>query len=206
LKRLTAQLYTLLYVSNHDYLSNLVKIILVVQTVAPNIDSMWCDFVRDHMPRLGEQSADGTPLQKQTLDNLLVGQWYDHPTFDGSQDVGGADANCILDHTLIDIRTTWKHNPLDMSFLWQMVGYLLLDYTDHYEINKVAWWYTRQNILIVMNLSDFVADIKGRRVEWQAWRDGGDTIKRLGDNNDGDDDGYANEPDGYAEWSGANGG
>ena len=76
-----------------------------------------------------------------------MGAIYLNPTFSGSSDVGGADANMITGSTLWDIRTTAKRNPLTLDHIIQQVGYCLLDYYGKYQIQEIAWYYTRQQCL-----------------------------------------------------------
>jgi hypothetical protein len=83
-----------------------------------------------------------------------------NPGFHGSGNVGGADADMILDNCLIDIKTTM--NPsLDKLWLYQLLGYVLLDYRDIYEIRSVAILYARQGFLLRWELKDLLADMCG---------------------------------------------
>lgn len=79
-----------------------------------------------------------------------------NPTFDGSSEVGGADANMIIDNTLWDIRTTAKSSPLTIDTILQQVGYYLLDYSNTYGISQITWYYTRQNCLFTHPVSLFL--------------------------------------------------
>lgn len=83
-----------------------------------------------------------------------------NPTFDGSRDVGGADADLIVDGCLIDIKTTI--NPrLSAKWLYQLLGYTLLDYSDRYLIREVAIYFARQQQLIKWPLDALVSNLAG---------------------------------------------
>jgi hypothetical protein len=70
-----------------------------------------------------------------------------NPTFAGSRDVGGADADLIVDGCLVDIKTTVQ-TKLSSEWLYQLIGYTLLDYEDAYQIREVALYLARQGILL----------------------------------------------------------
>lgn len=81
-----------------------------------------------------------------------------NPTFDGSKDVGGADADLIVVGCLIDIKTTI--NPkLSANWLYQLLGYVLLDYSDRYEIGKVGIYFARQQKLIQWPLESLLKSL-----------------------------------------------
>ncbi len=77
-----------------------------------------------------------------------------NPTFTGSRDVGGADADLIVDGCLIDIKASVqpKINP---EWLRQLAGYVLLDYTDEQRIHSVGIYMARQGVLLTWPLADF---------------------------------------------------
>lgn len=67
-----------------------------------------------------------------------------NPTFDGSADIGGADADLIVDGCLVDIKATVDPRRSLAPALYQLLGYVLLDYTDRYGIQEVALYLARQ--------------------------------------------------------------
>jgi hypothetical protein len=77
-----------------------------------------------------------------------------NPTFTGSRDVGGADADLIVEGCLIDIKASIQPR-IDPAWLRQLVGYVLLDYTDERRIHSVAIYMARQGILLTWPLADF---------------------------------------------------
>jgi hypothetical protein len=71
-----------------------------------------------------------------------------NPTFAGSSDVGGADADFILGDCLWEVKTTKNLNATALRdcFL-QLVGYSLLDYDDRYGIRRVGGYFARHDYL-----------------------------------------------------------
>lgn len=81
-----------------------------------------------------------------------------NPTFEGSKDIGGADADLILDDYLIDIKTTV--NPrVDPQWLYQLLGYVLLDYSDRYQLRGVGLYLARQGLLLRWEMSEFLESL-----------------------------------------------
>ena len=80
------------------------------------------------------------------------------PTFDGSPDVGGADADMILDGLLVDVKTTTTPK-ITAEMLYQLVGYALLDYSDRHAVREVAVYLSRQRRLVRWPLDGLLADL-----------------------------------------------
>lgn len=76
-----------------------------------------------------------------------------NPKFDGSRDVGGADADLVIDGKLIDIKTT-RWPQLLSDWIWQLLGYTLLDYSDDNQINAIALYMARQGVLVDWDLNE----------------------------------------------------
>ncbi|HEY0737227.1 MAG TPA: hypothetical protein VGD69_20080, partial [Herpetosiphonaceae bacterium] len=76
-----------------------------------------------------------------------------NPTFDGSADVNGADADLIVNGCLIEIKTS-KNPQVKSEWLYQLLGYTLLDYTDRYHLSEVAIYMARQGILLRWTLDE----------------------------------------------------
>ncbi len=83
-----------------------------------------------------------------------------NPTFAGSPDVGGADADMVIDGCLIDIKATVRPS-LEPEHLYQLAGYLLLDYTDRYHINTVGIYMARQGALFTWPVPGFLRQLTG---------------------------------------------
>ncbi len=76
-----------------------------------------------------------------------------NPSFAGTPDVYGADADLIVDGTLIDIKTTKKQTLAGKS-IFQLLGYTLLDYLDEFSINGIGLYMARQGHLFHWELGD----------------------------------------------------
>jgi hypothetical protein len=102
-----------------------------------------------------------------------------NPTFSGSLDVGGADADIILGRDLIDLKCTINAQlPLDKlrHSVYQVIGYALLDYDNNYQIENVGIYYARQGVHWSMPIPDLlhilsrgqVQSIEGFRSEFRS--------------------------------------
>jgi hypothetical protein len=90
------------------------------------------------------------------LRQLPAAQRVCGPVFDGSLHVGGADADFILRGQLIDCKATIRPERMGRAELYQIAGYLLLDYSDSYSIESVGLYLSRQGALIDWNVADFL--------------------------------------------------
>ncbi|MFC9104598.1 hypothetical protein ACFT08_26955 [Streptomyces rochei] len=90
-------------------------------------------------------------LQRLPADQRICG-----PVFDGSLHVSGADFDFILDGTLIDCKATVRLERLGRAEVYQLAGYLLLDYSNQYAIEKVSLYLSRQGALIDWSVPDFL--------------------------------------------------
>ena len=78
-----------------------------------------------------------------------------NPRFDGSRDVGGADADIVVDGVLIDIKATVRPE-IRSDWIWQLLGYVLLDYSDRHRIDSIGLYLARQGELIKWDLDDAI--------------------------------------------------
>jgi hypothetical protein len=83
-----------------------------------------------------------------------------NPTFDGSEDVGGADADIIVGKCLIDFKAT-IYPKVGREIAYQLLGYVLLDYSDQYKIDSVGVYFTRQGVLKRWPLQQFADGLSG---------------------------------------------
>ncbi len=83
-----------------------------------------------------------------------------NPIFAGSLDIGGADADIIVEGCLIDMKTSVS-SQIKAEYLYQLAGYLLLDYDDHYSIDSVGIYMARQGLLFHWPVSEFVSELTG---------------------------------------------
>lgn len=119
-----------------------------------------------HSPLFVPQAKTTLPsllaiAQEHWIDDLCALSWAFHekfgelltlpailnPTFDGSADVGGADADLIVDSCLIDVKATVSPK-LTTDWLYQLLGYVLLDYSGRYGIREVAMYLARQQAML----------------------------------------------------------
>ena len=83
-----------------------------------------------------------------------------NPTFTGSLDVGGADADMVVDGCLIDIKASISPQ-IRAEYLYQLVGYVLLDYDDRLHIDSVGIYMARQGLLFTWPVLDFLRQLSG---------------------------------------------
>jgi hypothetical protein len=79
------------------------------------------------------------------------------PTFAGSNDVGGADADWIAAGLLVDVKSTATPAKLRLTDIYQLACYALLDYDDRYEVQRVGWYLARAGWLVTWDLNEFFA-------------------------------------------------
>ncbi|MFI9006109.1 UvrD-helicase domain-containing protein [Actinosynnema sp. NPDC053489] len=80
------------------------------------------------------------------------------PEFTGSIDVP-ADADYILGGLLLDCKSTKDPHRIGRDELHQLAGYLLLDYDDHYRIDRVGLYLSRQGGLVVWSVEEFLGKL-----------------------------------------------
>ena len=132
----------------------------------------------DVFPLLGEQGVTVQRLLSTTADEWvddicnmsrlfyercqeqLSGKAILNPTFEGSRDVGGADADIILGSCLIDIKATVRPG-VTRNWLYQLLGYALLDYSDEYQLDSVGVYLARQGVLHKWPLRDLIEKLSG---------------------------------------------
>jgi hypothetical protein len=78
------------------------------------------------------------------------------PVFSGSADIGGADADFIINGLLLDCKATVAPSRLGTAEISQLAGYLLLDYDDQYGINRVGLYLSRQGMGITWTVDEFL--------------------------------------------------
>ncbi len=89
------------------------------------------------------------------------GPWALGPAFAGSQ-IMKADADLISDGLLVELKTNAKKPSLGITDLWQVLGYVLLDYTDEFAITDVAVFQARNCYLAVWNTDDLLSQLAGK--------------------------------------------
>nr|WTA68905.1 UvrD-helicase domain-containing protein [Micromonospora sp. NBC_00855] len=81
------------------------------------------------------------------------------PTFLGSQDIGGADADFILNGLLLDCKATIQPLRLGRDEIYQLASYLLLDYDNRYRIDRIGLYLSRQGSLVTWSVPDFLRSL-----------------------------------------------
>lgn len=99
-------------------------------------------------------------LAAHALDDLreatLPGQVRTGPEFAGTDDVQGADADLIVDDTLIDVKAKVRPSGIGRVDLRQLLGYVLLDYDNEYGINHVGFYLSRYGALVHWAVADML--------------------------------------------------
>lgn len=80
-----------------------------------------------------------------------------NPMFAGSVDIG--DADLIVENCVIELKTTTKPDFERKGLLYQLLGYVLLDYEDEYRIEAVGVYLARRGLLIRWQLEPLVETI-----------------------------------------------
>ena len=95
--------------------------------------------------------------------DLLRGRVVLNPVFGGSRtiEVGGAEGDLIVDGCLIEIKATTRPQPQG-EFLYQLLGYVLLDYDDEFHIDAIGVYLARQRTLLRWPLSALLPMATGR--------------------------------------------
>lgn len=78
------------------------------------------------------------------------------PVFAGSADIGGADADFIVDGLLLDCKATVSPSRLGNAEINQLAGYLLLDYDDQYGIDRVGLYLSLQEAAVTWKVGEFL--------------------------------------------------
>lgn len=106
-----------------------------------------------------------------------TGRWTLGPLFDGSELIA-ADADLIASGTLVEIKTSLgnkrkdgtRHTSLDRATLLQLVGYVLLDFDDHYALRELLLFQARYAYVVVWDLHELLHTLAGRSVDLSALR------------------------------------
>lgn len=124
----------------------------------------------------GGRNADDVQTLVYTIDEVWDGRtdsrFIPNPQFDGSSDLGGADADWIFGTTLYDVKSSWKRRPFVHGMLQQAVCYTLIDYTDKYGLDSVGVYFPRHTHVFEMSLDD----VFGSR---QAFLDARNDFRRV---------------------------
>jgi hypothetical protein len=92
------------------------------------------------------------------------------PIFDRSNDLGGADADVIIDGTLLELKTV-RTPVLNKITVWQILGYLLADTTDRAQIREVGWYFSRHGYLWRLPVEELLARLHGGNLDLTSARE-----------------------------------
>ncbi|SBT47019.1 hypothetical protein GA0070621_2784 [Micromonospora narathiwatensis] len=92
------------------------------------------------------------------------------PTFAGSADVGGADADLVIGRRLMEIKSVSRPEVLTDQAIWQLAGYVLLDYDDEYRFDEMAFYMSRVGWLASWKVDEFFG-LLGARLPLHQLRD-----------------------------------
>ncbi|MFD0856898.1 hypothetical protein ACFQ07_32005 [Actinomadura adrarensis] len=84
------------------------------------------------------------------------------PTFDGSAFVS-ADADLICDGVLLEFKSTRRVHAFPLSAILQLLGYVLMDFSDTYKIDTVGVYLSRAGALMTWPLEDYLGLLGARR-------------------------------------------
>lgn len=93
------------------------------------------------------------------------------PTFDGSLDVGGADADLIAGDSLIDFKSTASGSPIEEWEIHQLLACACLDYPDQYRIRRVGFSVLRRDALREWDIEDLVRRLSDGQTEYRVLRE-----------------------------------
>jgi hypothetical protein len=99
-----------------------------------------------------------------------AGPWALGPVFSGSELIGGADADLIAAGLLLDLKTPAKLS-LGVTDMLQLIGYVLLDFDDQYQLAEVGLFSARYAHLTTWELRPLLTRLAGRDVDLAAERD-----------------------------------
>lgn len=88
-----------------------------------------------------------------------------NPAFALSDALGGADADLLVDDTLIDFKSTATTAVVRRVDIWQLVGYVLADRDDEHGIRSVAISALRWRTRIVWPVDALLVELAGEPVE-----------------------------------------
>ena len=111
------------------------------------------------------------PATIEDLEQLSRASWEDHedwataqplvlnPRFELSRALGGADGDLIAGRRLIDLKSTATSRIVRDRGLWQLLGYVLADTNDQYEIREVGIAALRWRSSITWTIEELLSEL-----------------------------------------------
>lgn len=120
---------------------------------------LYREMLSDWLSGIDEEILRDMNILTGTVEIMYVElepeKFYLNPKFGlASNAVGGADADLIVDNCLYDIKTTIHPSSDNISWMRQIVGYLLLDYKDDYNLDSIGIILPRQNLLWKISIEE----------------------------------------------------
>jgi hypothetical protein len=107
-------------------------------------------FVVDQIHDQVQLSNTGLAPVRRQFELALPG-----PTFAGSDLIGGADADLLVDDLLLDFKSTHDATTIVRKDVYQLAGYVLLDFPDELQIRRVGVYWTRHGVLRTLSTNTF---------------------------------------------------
>ncbi len=104
-------------------------------STVPELLALMPEAWASDVTRLVRRAISSVPLERRLVLN---------PKFDGSTDVGGADADLISGDCLVELKVR-NRGEIKADDLYQLLGYVLLDYPDEFAIRSVGVYLGRQD-------------------------------------------------------------
>jgi hypothetical protein len=101
------------------------------------------------------------------------------PVFAGSRDVGGADADMIIGDLLLEVNAS-ANATIKREDFYQVIGYVLLDYHDAYQIGRVGLYLARFGHLATWTMPECLALLGARRDLAELRKMFADTVAPVG--------------------------
>lgn len=114
------------------------------------------------------------PAMPYPAERITIG-----PTFDGSR-LCAADADLIINGLLMEIKTTQgrknistgtRTDTVSLANIYQLLGYVLFDHSDNFDIDSVGFYSGRYGNLTTWPLDGFLNSLAGRSVDIAAARE-----------------------------------
>ena len=123
-----------------------------------------------------EAGLDQLAALRQVMESELLpaiaartGLWAIGPVFAGSAIMAG-DADLVAGGVLTELKTTTKKPSLGVTDLWQVLGYVLMDYINEFAITDIALFSARYGCLARWNLDELLQQLAGKPVTAAALR------------------------------------
>lgn len=119
----------------------------MLELATPQMVTDMCQLSRLFFERCGDIVALGSKVVQ-------------NPTFEGSSLVGGADGDFIAGGCLWEIKSS-IHNGVDGGWIYQLLGYVILDFDDAHRIREIGIYLARQGVRLQWPLQELLDTLTG---------------------------------------------